>query len=170
MSIPKNSAFAVNGGSTRISKPQGVQIQFRLVGCLEWEWTEVRRQSQVLIPVIWEDTAMKLGGRHGGVLFPWSADHVFCWKCTCDGVSRAPVAFSKCAPTRLNHWKYHCNWSQGTNLGSASLISQWLFNHKIGEGAVGEGRWGAMKPPRSSAAIGTGKVSWVGVKIKDTFW
>ena len=67
---------AVNGGSTRISKSQGVQVQFRLVGCQEWEYTEVRRQSQVLIPVICEDPAMKLGGRHGGVLF---------------------------APTRLNH-------------------------------------------------------------------
>ena len=44
--------FAVNGGSTRISKPQGVQVQFRVVGCQEWEYTEVRRQSQVLIPMV----------------------------------------------------------------------------------------------------------------------
>jgi hypothetical protein len=68
---------AVNGGSTRISKPQEVQVQFRVVGCQEWEYTEVRRQSQVLIPVICDDPAMKLGRRHGGVLFSWSADHVF---------------------------------------------------------------------------------------------
>ena len=68
---------AVNGGSTRISKPQGVQVQFRVVGCQEWEYTEVRRQSQVLIPVTCEDPAMKLGGRHGGALFSWSTDHVF---------------------------------------------------------------------------------------------
>ena len=37
----------------------------------------MRRQSQVLIPVICEDPAMKLGGRHGGVLFSLLADHVF---------------------------------------------------------------------------------------------
>ena len=74
----KISAFAVNGGSTRNSKPHGVEIQFRLVGHQEWEWTEVRRQSQVLSPVIWEDTAMKLGGRHGGVLFLCGGDPVFC--------------------------------------------------------------------------------------------
>jgi hypothetical protein len=75
---PKNPAFAVNGGSARISKPQGVEVQFRLVGCREWEYTDVRRQSQVLKQVICEDPAMKLGGRHGGVLFSWSADHVLC--------------------------------------------------------------------------------------------
>jgi hypothetical protein len=78
MSIRKNSAFAVSGGSTRITKPQGVEVQFRPVGCREWEYTDVRQQSQVLNQVIFEDPAMKLGGRHGGVLFSWLADHVLC--------------------------------------------------------------------------------------------
>ena len=55
----------------------GRVVQFRVVGRQEWEYTEVPRQSQVLIPVTCEDPAMKLGGRHGGVLFSWSADHVF---------------------------------------------------------------------------------------------
>ena len=64
---------------------------------------------------------------------------------SCDGVSGAPVAFSKWSPTPLNSWNSHRNRSQGTKLGSASLISQWSFNHKIGDGAIREGWWSISK-------------------------
>jgi hypothetical protein len=40
---------------------------------------EVLRQMQVLIPMGWGAMAMKMGGRHGGVLFlVVSGNQVFC--------------------------------------------------------------------------------------------
>ena len=91
--------------------------------------------------------------RHGFYLL-----HIFCWKCMRYGASGTPVVFSKWSPKWLNRWYNHWNESQGTNLvtnlGSALLILQWLFNHKIGEAvAVREGQWSVRELLRQLAQL-----------------
>jgi hypothetical protein len=48
-------------------------------------------------------------------------------------------------PLTLNSWNNHRNGLQWTKLGSASLILQWSFNHKIEDVMMGEGQWSVWK-------------------------